>query len=454
MAERSRVASHLMQSVTASQKSNSLRAIHAALGANREAILKANKMDMEAAKQEVSAGRLSSSLVKRLDLGAGGDKYGSLLQGVLDVDKLSDPTGKVTLATRLDEGLDLYRVSCPVGVLLIIFEARPEVVVQISCLSIKSGNAVILKGGKEAANSNAALYKVIRDALVSLPEGEGIPVDAVQMVETREDIDVLLKLDRYIDLVIPRGSNQLVRYIQGNTGIPVLGHADGLCSIYLDSSASIDIVRRVVVDSKTSYPAACNSTETLLVNSSLLSSVFPETALSLLESGVRIRADDRAYSTLSSHEKTKSFIGSLVTPICEGDYATEFLDLTIAVKTVESLEEAIQHINTYGSHHTDAIVTEDEASAETFMKKVDAAGVFWNASTRFADGFRYGFGAEIGVSTNKTHARGPVGLEGLVIYKYRLYGKGHVTTDYSSGKRSYLHEPIPISDDHMARFRI
>ncbi|KAI8837805.1 putative gpantothenate kinase 4 [Chytridium lagenaria] len=414
MAARCRIASHLMQSASAAQKSNALNAIHAALKIHRQAILDANLQDMEVARKEVLAGHLSSTLVKRLDLGAGGDKYESLLQGVLDVDKLDDPSGKVTLATHLDDGLDLYR-------------ARPEVVVQISCLSIKSGNAVILKGGKEASRSNTALYEVIRTALASLPEGEGIPVEAVQMVETREDIDTLLKLDRYIDLVIPRGSNQLVKYIQGNTRILFSAmQMDFAQSIWMLLASSEKAVR-VVVDSKTTYPAACNSTETLLIHSSLLSTVFPDLVLALQATNV--------------------------TPPAQ-DYDTEFLDLTIAVKVVGSVEEAVEHINAHGSHHTDSIVTEDEEAAEFFMRRVDAAGVYWNASTRFADGFRYGFGAEIGVSTNKTHARGPVGLEGLVIYKYRLYGKGHITSDYGSGKKSFLHAPIPIDATLEKKFQI
>ncbi|KAJ3195859.1 hypothetical protein HK101_010837 [Irineochytrium annulatum] len=454
LAQRARVTSHLMQSATAEQKCNALRAIHSALAKDRELILAANKVDLENARREVDAGTMSSSLFKRLDLGAGGDKYAALLQGVLDVDKLDDPTvelGKVTLATKLDDNLDLFRVSCPVGVLLIIFEARPEVVVQISCLAIKSGNAVILKGGKEAAASNAALYQSLRGALSSLKSNEGIPVNAVQLVETRDEIDALLRLDQYIDLVIPRGSKQLVQHVQGNTRfarIPVLGHADGLCSIFLDASADIAKAVPVVVDAKTSYPAACNSMETLIVHSAVLSSVLPAVAKDLIDKGVTLKADTRSLSALSAFAGTGK-----VVPSTEADYSTEFLDFTLAIKTVDSLEGAVDHINEHGSHHTDCIVTEEKAHVDFFLKRVDAAGVYWNASTRFADGFRYGFGAEIGVSTNKTHARGPVGLEGLVIYKYKLYGQGHATTSYGEGKKAFLHTSIPVTEEVLSKLK-
>ncbi|KAJ3412810.1 hypothetical protein HDV05_000216 [Chytridiales sp. JEL 0842] len=462
IAQKARLASHLLQSSTQSQKSASLKAIHSTLQKNRDLILQANQKELDAARKEVAAGRMSEQLLKRLDLGAGGGKFEALLQGVLDVDKLEDPTGKVTLASHLDDGLDLYRVSCPIGVLLIIFEARPEVVVQISCLAIKSGNAVILKGGKEASHSNRILNKVLKDALRALKDGEGVHEDAVQLVETRDDIDALLGLDRYIDLVIPRGSNALVKHIQGSTRIPVLGHADGICSVYLDKSALPTTAAPVVVDSKTSYPAACNSAETLLVHSSHLSnpsptSTFPAVAKALLDSGVHLLVDPPTLTYLKSHPSLfQTYLTSqAIRPSVPEDYSTEFLDLRIAIKSVDSLEDAVAHINSHGSHHTDAIVTEDKQQAEKFMETVDAAGVYWNASTRFADGFRYGFGAEIGVSTNKTHSRGPVGLEGLVIYKYRLYGKGHTTTAYGSGagKRQYLHEEIEVDEALAKRFR-
>ncbi|TPX59479.1 glutamate-5-semialdehyde dehydrogenase [Spizellomyces sp. 'palustris'] len=441
LAQQARLASLALQSASKNHKSAALKRIHDLLAERKDAVLEANKRDLENAKKEVDAGRLSSSLYKRLDLSGGnGDKYAGLLQGVLDVEQLPDPTGQVTLATRLDNDLELYRVSCPVGVLLIIFEARPEVVVQISCLAIKSGNAVILKGGKEAAHSNQELFKILQDALASLPEELSIPPTAVQLVSTRDEIATLLKLDPYIDLVIPRGSKQLVQYVQESTRIPVLGHADGLCSVYVDEDADEEKAVSVVGDSKVNYPAACNATETLLIHSHALPRVFPAIARGLIAKGVQLRLDERSQATLTA----AGVESAQLTIARQEDFQTEFLDLIMVVKTVDSLQEAIAHINRFGSHHTDAIVTENEANAEEFMSKVDAAGVYWNASTRFADGFRYGFGAEIGVSTNKTHARGPVGLEGLVIYKYRLYGKGHAAGSYGEGRKPYLHEPIPL----------
>jgi len=442
IAEQAREASLLLQSATTEQKNATIRKIREFLEKDKDAILEANKQDLEKAKVEVEAGRLSASLFKRLDLSRG-DKYQALLEGVSDVDKLPDPTGKITLATKLDEGLDLYRVTCPVGVLLIIFEARPEVVVQISCLAIKSGNAVILKGGKEAYNSNIALYKSLQNAIKSLPPEEAIPLSSVQLVSSRDEINELLGLDQYIDLVIPRGSKKMVRYIQGSTRIPVLGHADGLCSTYVDEFADINKSPKVVTDAKVNYPAACNATETLLIHSAVLQSQLPAIAKSLVEQGVSMRADERALAVL----KTTDIPADKYKAATTEDFDTEFLELTIAIKVVDSLQEAIAHINSHGSHHTDSIITENKENAELFMAKVDAAGVYWNASTRFADGFRYGFGAEIGVSTNKTHARGPVGLEGLVIYKYKLYGSGNAVGDYGAGKRSYIHAKIPINQD-------
>ncbi|KAI9202875.1 glutamate-5-semialdehyde dehydrogenase [Polychytrium aggregatum] len=430
VAKSARLASHLLQTATPEQISQALTAIKSLLAERKDEILAENKKDLEKAKLDVQNGKLSQSLYKRLDLA--GEKFNSLLEGVSDVDKLPSPVGQVTLATKLDDGLDLYRVTCPVGVLLIIFEARPEVVVQISCLALKSGNAVILKGGKEASHSNSILMRTLQDALDSV---QGIPKTAVQLVETRDDISALLKLDPWIDLVIPRGSKQLVTHVQENTRIPVLGHADGLCATFIDESADLSKAISVVVDAKTSYPAACNTTETLLVHRSAASRILPGLSQALIQKGVELRADEESRQYLpAASDKIK--------PSVQEDYDTEFLDLILAVKTVSDLEEAISHINQHGSHHTDAIVTESEENARAFMQKVDAAGVFWNASTRFADGFRFGFGAEIGVSTNKTHARGPVGLEGLVIYKYKLFGSGHATADYGSGKRRYIHEPI------------
>lgn len=349
--------------------------------------------------------------------------------------------GKVTLATKLDDGLDLYRLTCPIGVLLVIFEARPEVIANITALALKSGNAVIMKGGKESTNSFAAIARVVSQALASTT----IPPGAVQLVETREDVSALLSQDQYIDLVIPRGGNDLVRYIKENTKIPVMGHADGLCAIYVHADADEEKTVKVVVDSKTDYPAACNAVETLLVHESVAATLLPRIASALLEAGVSLRCDSISKAVLkSSHlDPAKKIILQDAT---EEDFNTEFLELTIAVKIVSGLDEAVLHINSHSSGHTDAILTESKEVAESFMNRIDSAGVFWNASTRFADGFRYGFGTEVGISTNKIHARGPVGLEGLTIHKYQLRGNGQGAADYGAGKKAYLHQKIENID--------
>ncbi|KAI9599019.1 putative gamma-glutamyl phosphate reductase [Syncephalis fuscata] len=442
IARNARLASTELQSVTGATKSLALKHIQAALLRHKATIIAANQRDKELAKIEVDAGRLSASLFKRLDIeGTNEEKFMTMVEGVADVDKLEDPTGRVSMATKLDDNLELYRVACPVGVLLVIFEARPEVAVNISALAIKSGNAVILKGGKEATHTLQALNICLREALNDLPAEHSIPADAVQLVSKREEIAELLDQDKYIDMVIPRGSNSLVRHIQNNTRIPVLGHADGLCSIFIDESADIDKTINVVLDAKLSYPAACNSTETLLVHAKAAERVLPSLGAALYAQQVQLRADDtsRRYLPVPGNPQ-------LLKPIADEDDDTEFLDAILAVRVVGSLTDAISHINTHGSKHTDAIMTEERANAEQFMTQVDAAGVYWNASTRFADGFRYGFGTEIGVSTNKTHARGPVGLEGLVIYKYRVYGNGQASAAYGvgEGKRRYLHDAIPL----------
>ncbi|KAJ2011654.1 glutamate-5-semialdehyde dehydrogenase [Coemansia sp. S680] len=452
VARAAREASNLLQTISSAQKSAVLQRIRRVLEERRDEIVLANQQDKEAAQKEVEAGRLSSSLFKRLDIESG-EKYATLLQGVDDVDRISDPIGQVTLARKLDNDLDLYRVVCPVGVCLVIFEARPEVVVNIACLAIKSGNAAILKGGKEAARTNQALAEAIQHAIATTPATEGqtkFPERSIQVVSTRDEISSLLDMDRYVDLVIPRGSNSLVRHIQNNTRIPVLGHADGICSTYLDESADAQKAVHIVVDAKTNYPAACNATEALLVHASVVSTVFVEVARALLAAGVRLHADERSLAAIEQ----AGLSSVLVSRATEADFGHEYTDLDIAIRVVDSLDDAIDHINAHGSKHTDAIVTEERKNAEWFMRRVDAAGVYWNASTRFADGFRYGFGAEIGVSTNKTHARGPAGLEGLTIYKYYLFGDGQGAGDFGvgQGKHQFLHEDIPIDSSVRDKF--
>ncbi|KAJ3567509.1 hypothetical protein NPX13_g6742 [Xylaria arbuscula] len=438
-ASEAKSASHILATLPAAARNEALTSIHAALSEAKDDILAANARDLEAARRAAENGQLSQSLVSRLDLGKKG-KWEDMLKGILDVRELEDPVGKVTLRTKLDDGLEMTRVTCPIGVLLIIFEARPEVIANIASLAVKSGNAAILKGGKESTESFVAISKVISSAL----EKSQVPNNAIQLVTTRDVIPQLLDLDQYIDLVIPRGSNELVRYIKSNTKIPVLGHADGLCSIFLEQSADPKMAAEVIVDSKTSYPAACNSLETLLVQQSAIETLLPSVAEALIAKGVVLRCDKATEEVLAN--KLSAASSSNLQDAIAADFDTEFLSLTLAVKAVADLDEAIAHINTHGSKHTDVILTSSSELAEKFMSSVDAAGVYWNASTRFADGMRYGFGTEVGISTNKIHSRGPVGLEGLMIYKYKIRGQGHVTAVYGEGegKKSFKHERLPL----------
>ncbi|KAK0202745.1 gamma-glutamyl phosphate reductase [Desarmillaria ectypa] len=424
------------QLIAAEERVKALHSICVALQANKNEILSANADDLQAARGEVDAGRMNESMMKRLDLSKG-DKWDSMLQGVRDVAVLPDPTSVVTYASELDDDLELYRVSCPIGVLLVIFESRPEVVVNIASLAIKSGNAAILKGGKESTRTAVLLSKAISEGLSKT----SLPQTYIQTVQTRAEVSSLLGLDRYIDLVIPRGSNSLVKNIQSNTRIPVMGHADGLCSVYLDETADVEKAVRVVVDSKTDYPSACNAAEFLIVHESLLKTIWPAVAKALIEFKVHLQCDPSTLDTVRSLEGFDAF----VQPADDSSFATEHLSLTISVASTPSLQDAIRFINSHSSHHTDVIVTENEQAASVFTRGVDSAGTFVNASSRFADGFRYGFGTEVGISTGRIHARGPVGLEGLVIYKYMLRSKadkGHIVGEFGAGKKSFKHKPI------------
>ncbi|EIN09668.1 gamma-glutamyl phosphate reductase [Punctularia strigosozonata HHB-11173 SS5] len=442
IAKAAKLAFEASQLIPSAERVTALQHIRHELEVFKSDILAANARDLEAARAEVDAGRMSGSLFKRLDL-AKGDKWDAMLQGVSDVAALPDPTGIVTYATELDDELELYRVSCPIGVLLVIFEARPEVVVNIASLAIKSGNAAILKGGKESNQTTALLSKVIQAGLAKT----SLPSTYIQSIQTRAEVNSLLALDQYIDLVIPRGSNALVRNIQNNTRIPVMGHADGICSVYLDETADVDKAVRVVVDSKTDYPAACNAAETLIVHRSLLHNVWPTVASALLTADVRLLCDPSTLEALKTSSSPPPNMASHVAPSDESSYGVEHLSLTISVLTVDSLHQAISFINAHSSHHTDSIVTESDATASAFCRGVDSAGTYVNASTRFADGFRYGFGTEVGISTGRIHARGPVGLEGLVTYKYMMRSKaskGHIVGEFGSGpgKKKFKHQKI------------
>ena len=373
-------------------------------------IFEANKIDLSEAALLVEENKMSRAVFNRLKLDE--NKMRDMICGIIDIANLEDPVGKIMLKRELDTGLILTKVSCPIGLLGIIFEARPDVISQISALSIKSGNAVILKGGKESVHTNTAIMDAIQEAL---KQTKGFPQNVLNQVFSREDVSMMLRMDKYIELIIPRGGNALVKFIKENTKIPVLGHADGICHIYVDEYADTEKAKKIIIDSKMQYPSACNSVETLLINKS-----FGD-AENLLEA-----LKNAGIELVSSPES----------------WHKEYSDNILSYKYVESLQEAIEHINEYSSGHTESIITEDAHNASIFMDSVDSAGVYHNVSTRFADGFRYGFGAEVGISTNKTHARGPVGLEGLTIYKYKLEGTGNIVKDYVEGQKTFKHKDI------------
>lgn len=391
-------------------KNNALLKVADAIEEHKNEIFSANLEDLKEAEKLVAAGELNKSTFNRLKLDE--NKMRDMIQGIRDIAQLDDPVNKQLFVRELDENLTLYKVSCPIGVLGIIFEARPDVISQISALAIKSSNSVILKGGKESKNTNRTILSVINSALEHVVD---FPKNVLNQVFSRDDVAEMLKCDKYINLIIPRGGNSLVRFIKENTKIPVLGHADGICHIFVDESADLSMAEKVVTDAKTQYPSACNSVETLLIHEK-----FPHS--------------DKLLAALQLAEIKLEFNPE--------NWSHEYGDKILSVKTVANIDEAIEHINTYGSGHTESIITKSSENAEKFMNNVDSAGVYFNASTRFADGFRYGFGAEVGISTNKTHARGPVGLEGLTIYKYKLIGNGHIVADYANGNKQFHHRDL------------
>ena len=425
---RAKAASTALGRLSAEDRNHALTLIAREITSQAEVILAANTKDLERARPLVEAGEMPESLYWRLQLDQ--SKLNEMSAGINQVAALEDPLGKVTLATQLDEGLRLYRISCPIGVIGAIFESRPDALTQISSLCLKSGNAVVLKGGSEAQESNRALFAIIQSAAASA----GAPAEAYVLLDSREDVNALLKAEGFVDLLVPRGSNAFVRYIQNNTHIPVLGHAEGICHIYVDKSADLNKAMEITLDAKLQYPAACNAVETLLLHEAIAHAFLPALVERLKGQGVELRCDPRAIGGSSLKG---------VSLASEEDWSTEYCDLILSIKVVDSVAEAIAHINRYGSHHTDSIISEDRSACEKFFTEVDSAGVFLNASTRFADGFRYGFGAEIGISTGKLHPRGPVGLEGLVTYKYKLTGDGHTVAMYSGpDARRFIHRPL------------
>ena len=417
-AQLARAASLKMAPLSSETKNNGILAMVDALRENADAIIAANQMDLE------NASGLPAPTLKRLTFN--NDKLEGCVQGLLSLVKLPDPVGITQKATELDNGLELFKVSAPIGVIGIIFESRPDALVQISSLCLKSGNAVLMKGGSEALNTNRALADAIKQAT----EKAGIPANWLQLMETRDDVSQMLKMDECIDLIIPRGSNAFVKYIMQNTSIPVMGHAEGLCHTYIDKAADLEMAVRVTVDAKTQYVSVCNATETLLVHTDIAEIFLPRVVEALKAKNVRLKGCERTCRITPMELAT------------DDDWDTEYLDYILSIKIVDSLEEAVAHINTHGSKHTEAIITEDKNAAKSFIATVDAADVFWNCSTRFADGFRFGLGAEVGIATGKIHARGPVGLEGLCTYKWILCGHGDIVADYASGTKSFTHQPL------------
>ena len=410
-----------LANLSESTRNDALHAIADGIEANSDAILAANEKDVAAGEEMLEAGEYTQAFVDRLKLSE--SKLESIAEMVRSVAGQEDPLGRTLEARRLDDDLELYKVAVPIGVLGTVFESRPDALVQIAALSLKSGNAVVLKGGSEAAHSNRILYDVIRDATAEIPDGWA------QLIEAREDVATLLERDDAVDLLMPRGSSEFVSYVQDNTKIPVLGHTEGICHVYADEEADLEMAADVAFDAKVQYPAVCNAVETLLVHESVAEDLLPDLTARYREADVELRGDERAREIVEMNAAS------------EADWSTEYGDLILAVKIVDSLEDAIDHVNTYGSKHTESIVTEAAEHAEMFMRQIDAASVFHNASTRFADGYRFGLGAEVGISTGKTHARGPVGLEGLTTYKYHLEGDGQLVATYAGeNAKPYLHE--------------
>lgn len=423
-ARAARAASYALAASGAKARNDALLAVADGLCAHQDAIFEANAEDLARAQ----AAGIAAPTLKRLRFDAG--KLAEVCAGLRALAAMDDPIGRVQLKTELADGLTLTRVACPIGVVGVIFEARPDALVQIGGLCLKSGNAVLLKGGSEAAHTNAALFDVLRTA----SEAAGLPAGWAGLLTTRQEVSAMLRLDRDIDLIIPRGSNAFVRYIMENSLIPVLGHSDGICHVYIDKTCDAQMAARVTLDAKTQYPAVCNACETLLVHAQARDALIAA-GCALAHKGVEIRADARSKEVLCA-------AGVPCADATEADWSTEYLDYVISVRTVDSVEAAIAHINRYGSHHTDCIVSDDAQAVQTFFALVDSAGVYHNCSTRFADGYRYGFGAEVGVATGKIHARGPMGLEGLCSYKYLLEGHGDIVADFAEGRRAFTHKRL------------
>lgn len=391
-------------------------------------IASANQEDVRSARENGQ----KESLIKRLVFSQ--EKLEASLAGLRQVAQLDDPIGKVKQRRLLDTGLLLEQVTFPIGVIGMIFEARPDALIQIVSLCLKSGNGIILKGGREAQRTNTALVEVIKQSCASSTLGDAW----LTLLESHGDVDQILGMEDEIDLLIPRGSNQFVKYVMEHTSIPVLGHADGICHLYIDEKADLDKAVEIAFDSKTQYPAACNAVETILVHQKVAKKVLQPLARRLAEGNVVIHGDSVVCSCIQA------------IPYEQGDWEREYLQNEVNIHVVDSLQQAIEHIEEYGSHHTDAIVSEDSQAVRTFFTQVDSADVFANCSTRFSDGYRFGLGAEVGISTAKIHARGPVGLEGLMSTKYLVRGTGQVVSTYAGAvPKPFLHQELACDGHSM-----
>lgn len=428
IAHSARKASRKLALLPDATRKGALFAIADELEENGERILAANAKDCAAAEKLLSSGGMTQALLSRLKIKERG--IDEMAARVREVANLPDPLGKRLATTELDQGLILHKESCPLGVVAVVFEARPDVVSQVASLALKSGNAVLLKGGAEAAYSNECIVAIWRETLCRFSE---VPQESIHLLQSRSDVMELLRLQNEVDLLIPRGSKEFVAFIEQNSRIHVLGHGQGICHVFVDRAADLNKATSVSIDSKVQYPAACNSVETLLVHKDIAAAFLPRVVAELKKANVEVRGCERTLALLPEEK---------LVPASEEDWSTEYSDLILSVKIVDSVEQGLEHIHTYGSKHTECIVTEDQGVAGRFLQEVDAAGVFHNVSTRFADGYRYGLGAEVGISNGKLHARGPMGIEGLTTYKYKLRGSGHVVADYSSGLRRFKHKTI------------
>jgi glutamate-5-semialdehyde dehydrogenase len=428
LVQRARKAARTLAGLPCESRNEVLLACAQAIESAGPRILEANALDLQTAEPLVAAGSMSPAMFSRLCVKPRG--IAEMAERVREVAHLVDPLGRRLAATELDNGLILYKESCPLGLIGVVFESRPDVVPQVAALALKSGNALILKGGTEAAHSNRVLVSIWRECLVAFPAA---PADSIALLETRADVKELLELEHGVDLIIPRGSRELVHFIAKHSLAPVLGHGEGICHVYVDSAADLQKALDITYDSKVQYPAACNAAETLLVHQAVSNEFLPPLVSKLKAAGVELRGCPRTVALLQDE---------VIVHATEQDWSTEYSDLILSVRIVDSIDDAIEHIHRYGSGHTEAIVTEDREAAARFMNEVDAAGVYHNASTRFADGYRYGLGAELGISTNKLHARGPMGLEGLTTYKYKLSGDGHTVAHYVKGEKHFKHRAL------------